>query len=275
MLRVLGTGALLWIVAACTSRPEGNSLSSSAPVVTFTAHEFFFEGPDTVAPGVTEIRLVSAGAELHHAALLRFTEEGKGLPEYLAALRSGGPPPAWAEMVGGPNPPVPGGESSVIQDLVPGRYGVVCLVDVPDHIPHIMKGMSREFVVAGPRGSAAEPMASVTMQLLDYNFQLSTPLTAGSHVIRVDNVASQPHEVLLARLLPGKTLDDFMKWGESFQGPPPAEPMGGVAPIAGGGRSYFTAKLTPGDYLLVCFVPDAKDGKLHLVHGMIQTFKVS
>jgi hypothetical protein len=267
--------AASFALAACVSRESASTASTSPPLLTFTAHEFSFEGPDTVAAGVTEIRLVSAGAQLHHAALVRFTEDGKGLAEFLATLQAGGPPPTWAVFVGGPNPPSPGGEASVVQDLDPGRYAVICLVDVPDKVPHIMKGMSKEFVVVGPKGNAAEPTASVTMHLVDYAFQLSAPLAAGTNVIRVENAASQPHEVFLAKLLPGKTVADFMKWGADFQGPPPVEPMGGVAPIATGEHAYFTAKLEPGEYLLVCFLPDAKDGKLHLEHGMIQAFRVS
>ena len=38
---------------------------------------------------------------------------------------------------------------------------------------------------------------------------------------------------------------------------------------------YFTADLTPGNYALLCFVPDAKDGKPHLEHGMVKQFKIS
>jgi hypothetical protein len=32
--------------------------------------------------------------------------------------------------------------------------------------------------------------------------------------------------------------------------------------------------LASGNYGLICFVPDAKDGKPHLAHGMMQDFKV-
>ena len=42
-----------------------------------------------------------------------------------------------------------------------------------------------------------------------------------------------------------------------------------------GMRGTFTADLTAGDYGLICFVPDAKDGKMHLVHGMMKNIKVS
>jgi hypothetical protein len=33
--------------------------------------------------------------------------------------------------------------------------------------------------------------------MLDYSFQLTAPLKAGRHVIRVDNVGADPHHVLL------------------------------------------------------------------------------
>jgi hypothetical protein len=42
-----------------------------------------------------------------------------------------------------------------------------------------------------------------------------------------------------------------------------------------GKNTYFEADLAPGDYGMICFVPDAKDGKPHFAHGMIQQFKVT
>ena len=59
-----------------------------------------------------------------------------------------------------------------------------------------------------------------------------------------------------------------------MKGPPPAEPVGGVVVLDQGMRGTFTADLTAGDYGLICFVPDAKDGKLHLAHGMMKNIKV-
>jgi hypothetical protein len=34
-------------------------------------------------------------------------------------------------------------------------------------------------------------------------------------------------------------------------------------------------ELTAGDYGLICFLPDVKDGKPHLAHGMMKTIRVS
>jgi hypothetical protein len=46
--------------------------------------------------------------------------------------------------------------------------------------------------------------------------------------------------------------------------------------IAGkGARAYFTADFTPGNYVMLCFIPDAKDGKSHMEHGMVQPFTVN
>ena len=37
---------------------------------------------------------------------------------------------------------------------------------------------------------------------------------------------------------------------------------------------YFTADFAPGKYGLICFLPDAKDGKPHLAHGMVREITV-
>lgn len=56
----------------------------------------------------------------------------------------------------------------------------------------------------------------------------------------------------------------------------PFEVTGEASPAAEFLAADVTIKLvTPGDYGLICFVPDAKDGKPHLVHGMVKTIKVS
>ena len=83
------------------------------------------------------------------------------------------------------------------------------------------------------------------------------------------------HELQLLKLAPGKQVEDFAHWAETgMKGAPPAEPVGGVVGLDKDGRGSFTLNLTPGDYGLICFIPDAKDGKPHLAHGMMKTIKV-
>ena len=79
----------------------------------------------------------------------------------------------------------------------------------------------------------------------------------------------------MVKLAPGKTIEDFAEWAEGgLKGPPPATPWWRRRGLDTGRSAQFTADLTPGEYGFICFVPDAKDGKPHLAHGMMKSFKV-
>lgn len=257
------------------AKPDVTTPAPAANVVTVVAKEYAFEAPASIPAGLTTIRLVNDGKELHHVSLIRLTD-GKTMEDLMSALRKPGPLPAWAHEAGGVNPPRPdGGEADVTQRLEPGNYVLTCFVPSPDGTPHMMKGMSRALTVAPSSGAQApDPVPDVVMTLTDYKFALSKPLTPGKHVIRVENAGQQAHELVLARLAPGKTAGDLAKWIDKMQGPPPGEPIGGVAGMAPGGRAYITVDLAPGDYGFLCFLPDVKDGKPHAAHGMVDQIKI-
>ena len=42
-----------------------------------------------------------------------------------------------------------------------------------------------------------------------------------------------------------------------------------------GGRGWTTLDLQPGEYALICFVPDPADGVPHVAKGMLRTFVVN
>lgn len=52
------------------------------------------------------------------------------------------------------------------------------------------------------------PEADLVMTLADYSFTTDKEITAGTHTIRVDNVAAQAHEVFFVKLEEGKTPED-------------------------------------------------------------------
>jgi hypothetical protein len=178
-------------------------------------------------------------------------------------------------MAGGPAPPEVGQTSTLIQMLEPGTYALVCFIPTAEGIPHVMKGMSHELRVVGPPKSAEEPEADITVKLVDYSFQLSAPITAGRHTLRVENAGPQPHEIAIIRLHPGKTPVDFARWGMKQVGPPPGTIHGGVSGIMPGTHVFVEVDLPPGEYGLLCFLPDAKDGKPQFEHGMAQNTTVS
>jgi hypothetical protein len=222
---------------------------------------------------------VNQGPNLHHAQLIRLGE-GKTYDDMMNAFKTAkptDPPPTWLVFSGGPNAPSPSESSVLYQNLEPGNYAIVCFVDTPDHVPHIAKGMTKALTVvpaAAEAQAATPPPADVTMQLVDYSFNITPALTAGRHIIKIENGAQQGHEVFIAKLDSGKTLADVQKWIDKMQGPPPVHPMGGAAFIAPGSHVFMPADLPAGNYLLICFVPDVKDGKPHFMHGMAQEITV-
>jgi hypothetical protein len=257
------------------SSARADAASAAPAVVTVTATDYKLAVPASIPAGVVTLRLVNHGKELHQAQLVRLAD-GKTMADLEAALKQAGPPPSWATFVGGPNAVVPGQESASTSELTPGSYVALCLIPGPDGVPHVMKGMAQPFQVTGSSAQAALPAAQDTIRLVDYAFELSRPLTAGHHTILVVNGGPQTHELVLLRMTPGKTVKDFGGWVDAgMKGPPPAMPMGGVAALENGDQSVLSVDLPSGEYGLVCFVPDARDGKYHLLHGMGETFQVS
>jgi hypothetical protein len=282
---VITAGIVLLAAGACARKKPGADAAGNAmaagtpPEVQFTARDFAFEGPDTISAGWTTVVLHNAGPNLHHFMLLQLTQ-GKTLADLkaaVAAMKSPEMPPLWAVPVGGVNPPMPGSDTRAMLDVQPGDYAIVCIVDVPDHVPHMMKGMIKGLTVtAASAAAAAEPVADMTVTAVDFAFAPSAEFTAGHHLIKFENKGTEPHEFELVRLGDGKTVDDLMKWGQTLQGPLPGTSLGGAAPLVPGQVEYVPVDLTPGNYVVVCFVPDpTKQGMPHVAEGMLRTFTIS
>jgi len=259
--------------SATPAGAERKDAAGGANVVTVTTSDYRFDAPAEIPAGLTAFRLVNKGPSLHHLQLIKLAD-GKTLDDFLATLQGEHPP--WATPAGGPAPPEVGGTSVSIEALEPGNYALICFIPAADGMPHVVKGMSRALKVVGPsRAAASEPEADIVVTLVDYDFKLSQPLTAGKHMIRVDNAGQQPHEIAIVRLNPGKKPADFTAWGMKPIGPPPGTIHGGLSAIMPGSHSFIEVDLPPGEYGLLCFLPDAKDGKPHFEHGMAKATTVA
>jgi hypothetical protein len=281
---LLLAGATAFVSSSSLRDVRAESAAAKIPVVTIHAKDFSFVAPAAIAPGQTTFRLVNDGKELHHITILKLAA-GKTLADYEAAIKNPGPPPAWATAVGGPNAAVPGGAVEATLNLETGNYLLVCYIPSPgEKMPHMAKGMIRPMtvekagVVQAGRSAAATaeaPVPTIHLVMKDYGFVFSKPPTAGKHVIHVMNEGPQEHEAIFIKLAPGKTLHDFGVWVETeMKGPPPAAPVDGMSGMVNGLTGSFPANLTPGKYALLCLVPDAKDGKPHLEHGMSMEFEI-
>jgi len=243
-------------------------------VVTVVAIDYAFAVPDTLPAGLTTLRLANGGQEPHHMVLMRIAE-GKTLADFQAMVMDT-KIPDWISFPGSPGAVAPGDTSTTTQELTPGQYVMACYVSSPDGKMHVEKGMVRPLVVTGTAAATTEPQSDVTVTLSDYAFAFSTPLTAGQHTIRVENAGPQLHEITFERLNEGKSMQDFVSWAQNGgKGPPPGKAAGGLIGPTKGQHAFLSINLKPGKYLVLCYVPDEKDGKPHLEHGMIQEITVT
>ncbi len=260
----------LLLLAACGRTP------ATPQDITFTATEFRFAGPDSIAPGVTRIRLVNRGTQAHHLILARL-DDGKTLEDVQAALQKdpNGVPP-FLSFRGGANMVGPGDSSASVNDLPAGHYLLFCFVPDPaDGKPHFAKGMTRQIVAAGPRHEAPLPTADAEVRLNDFTF-VTGELTAGTHTLHVVNDGPQVHEIQLVRLNEAATAQQFLAgMAPGAAGPPPGKFLGGPGALSTGEGNYWTVTLAPGKYLFLCFVPDAATGVPHFARGMVRELTVN
>jgi uncharacterized cupredoxin-like copper-binding protein len=265
-------GLALHACAKTEKAPEAPQAVVPA-TVHVTAADYSFQAPDTLTSGLTTFHLMNEGKELHHLVLVRLAP-GQTAAD-LQKLSPDAPPPPGVVMIGGPNFSAPGGTAEATVDLKPGNYAMICLIpSSADGKLHLMKGMIRGLTVTEGTVAVQSPSPDLTIKLSDYSFESSGPLTAGHHVIRVENTAAQMHELVFVKLEAGKTQQQLMEWIEKPMGPPPAVPLNGVSPLSMGEANFVTVDLTPGEYAFICFVSDAKDGKPHFMHGMTKAITV-
>lgn len=244
-----------------------------ANVVTVVANDYAFEMPERLPAGLTTVRFRNKGKEFHHLMVVKL-EEGKTIEDVMNIFKQQGPPPKWARPVGGPNAPAFDGETVFTSVLEAGNYVALCVIPSPGGPPHVMKGMIKAFTVTPSARKAPTPKADVRIALSDYDVTLSKPLTAGRHVVALTNTGAQSHEIFIAHLAPGKTAMDMAKFAENPVGAPPGMPMGGITDILPGDTVYLQMDVKAGEYAFICFTPDNKDGKPHLLHGMIKQIVV-
>ena len=277
--KILVTSGVAFAALAAPLAGQAPAAAATAPrVVNVKALDFKFQAPATIPAGTTTFRLQNVGKEVHHLWVVQLTG-GKTPDDFTKAMKSWGSAlkmPAWAIDVGGPNSAASNETAEGTMTLEPGTYMLVCWVPSADGMLHVMKGMVKPLKVTGPATAAAEPVADITMMMDDYSFDLSKPITPGRHTIRFENRAAQSHEAVIGRLLPDKTLAQAVTWLNAGQaGPAPIALLGGASGLAKGRHMFITADFQAGRYALLCFIPDAKDGKPHFDHGMVKEIVVA
>lgn len=109
----------------------------------------------------------------------------------------------------------------------------------------------------------------------DHAFEAVSAIEAGWVTIKSKNEGAEPHHVQLLRLNEGVTFEAFV--GALQQGIEAGMPLvtlaGGPGPLEPGDEQMVTVELTPGEYVLICLLPDA-NGVPHVAHGMVAPLSV-
>ena len=243
-----GTGATVGIPEVAITKTDGGyEIAAEVPsgVVAFTAPAETTAFPVRLNEGVTLDRLNAALAD----------------PDPTLAL-------SLVSMLGGSAEASDG--HPLVSELKPGAYA---LLDLPeDGAPAIYP-----FTAAEASGAAA-PTPDVTVDLVDFSFAVPAEVKSGPQVWQINNKGQQWHEMGILKLAEGTTVDDVLAMLQSDEqsGPPPFEAVAFWGPISAGETGYVTWDLPPGEYTLICFLPDLTgDMNPHAAHGMVSTLTVT
>ncbi len=112
--------------------------------------------------------------------------------------------------------------------------------------------------------------AQVAVSATDYAFAFDPAPAAGPTSFTMTNEGEERHVMLLFKLAEGATMDEVLEseGDEGIEGP---EFESRTA--AAGEDAVLTADLSPGDYGMICYIPNA-DGVPHLALGMVASFTV-
>ncbi|MEO7367513.1 MAG: hypothetical protein ABIZ36_06120 [Gemmatimonadaceae bacterium] len=132
-------------------------------------------------------------------------------------------------------------------------------------------------MAGAPAATAAAPNV-VNITASEYKFEAPAEVPAGMTTFTLTDGGKEIHHAQLIKLDSGKTMDDMMAGMKATKPgtPPPGWVIaaGGANAVAPGNSASLTLNLEPGNYVLACFIPDAK-GVPHFMHGMVKTLKVT
>jgi hypothetical protein len=232
--------------------------------------------PSSVGSGLVSLRVKNSGTSRHDAQLVRVTGD-RDREDVIAYFRSASEPnagiPTWIRDGGGARAIRPGETVVVQQRLAEGDWFLVDL-------EYLEQGGVVPFTVTSGGSPGELPGAESRIIANDYSF---TPraLRPGRHRVRFENRGQQMHEAVALPVVAGKTFEDVKAY---LTGPTPAAGATG-APVDMAGavtlplidrrvRLVTDLRLTPGTWVLACFVSDRIGGLPHVAKGMLAEIKV-
>jgi hypothetical protein len=268
---VAATAVIAFLVTAPVSR------AAAQRVLTVIAHDTSLESSPTVPAGITTVRLTLTGKAKRELVVHRVPAGTN--PDELARGAKGRPERWFHDWsFGGPSVPRDSAsEASASLDLRPGRYVLVAYEVDPTGRPRADKYIWREVsVIAGAVLIPARfPVPDLTMRIKSAQIEVSGTVRTGQRVVQVENAAGGPHDVLIGRLKPGKTLDDVKRWDRDRTDPAPFVYVGGLTPMSSGFTAQTKLVLQTGTHVVLCTMRHGEERQHDYQRGMLASFKVN
>jgi len=285
-LALLVPGALLlFLIAQAFSAAPSRAARAQAAMQAVTIHAATPQFPKTLTTGLVALTFVNDAKQEFNAGFGRINP-GVSKAEVqhtdAATATSKDPLANIAQLfkevtgLGGVDDILPGAsQTAIVNFSTPGNYAVS--VSPQDGADHLLF-----FTVTAGSGTATLPAGDVSVTLKNFKFTgLPQHLAAGTATFTVTNSGNMVHEMQLTRLTSGKTQKDveaFIRSPQAQNGPFPSWIVddGGMGVIAPKQSAAVRITLTPGYYVVLCFMPDMnKQGEPHVMEGMIGHFTVS
>lgn len=169
---------------------------------------------------------------------------------------------------------VPGKHSTMYVNLPRGhRY-----VAVDTNATRNLVSKLHHFTVDGGRVPGSLPQTKTIRAVGDESYAKRPRSIPGHGLVTFANRSEDDHFIVMAKLLPGKTIQDFADWTKNpISGPPPVQENGGIdtGVLSPGHRFVFShPRLPHGQYVLTCFWTDVVTGMPHAFMGMYREINV-
>jgi hypothetical protein len=261
------------LIALCLAFPVLAHEEAEIPGFTI---EFNSEGisiPQELSAGLTTLNFDNQ-TEAPVAPILARLNEEVTMEQFIEVISTEGPEAAipLVSLLGGTEI-APEQSFAITFDFAPGNH---LLLEFNSEVPAI-----QPFVVVEAEEAVEAELeeAAVPVIMADYLFSMPLEIEAGVQTWYIENGGEQWHEMSIARVEPGTTVDQimaaFMAEESGEQPEIVVEETFFFAPVSAGEYVQFELELEPGTYFVVCFLPSFEDGQPHIMHGMYQFITVT
>ena len=253
-----------------TAVPAGE-IEGDPALVVFKVTDRSIEAPEFIPAGLTTIRLQNDGP-VRHSLVVFDIDEGHTVDDVARELTGQFWPESWAPAIGEVTAE-PGESNEWTVRLEKGLYAATDWTVGPDNVPHVARGVFTGFEVTASEGpEIAWNSDVIEIELGDFFFTGLQDLPAGRNTFRLVNLSDdQDHMLLFVPLGEGETAAGmfgnfkYSRLGGTLE----FEPAGEIGWIGPGQEVEYSVDLAPGNYAVVCLLPDWHPGTAHSNLGML------